>query len=175
MGRGKRRATSYGVILAMAYCTQADIEASIGGASALVWLSDLTNTAIDTDAVSSAIEWSTNLIDSYAVGTPETNNTPGDLWGDVTTGTPEAAKSACVTLCIFRLYQTIWRDIPASVQSSYDRAIRELELLRDGRVSWLATQPTTVQNLSTFYFQNSRSPSAIGSYRTARRRQTDSL
>lgn len=159
----------------MAYCTQADIEASIGGPSALVWLSDLTNTAIDTDAVSSAIEWSTNLVDSYAVGTPETNNTAGDLWGDVNTGTPEAAKTACVTLSIFRLYQTIWRDIPASVQSSYDRAIRELELLRDGRVSWLATQPTTVQNISTFAFQNSRSPSSNSIYRTARRRQTDSL
>lgn len=174
MGRGKRRASSHGVILVMGYCTQADIESSIGGPSALVWLSDLTNTATDVDAVSAAIEWASGIIDSYAVGTPETGNVAGDLWADAG-GTPEGAKAACVALSVFRLYQTIWRDIPAAVQSSYDRTMRELELLRDGRVSWLATQPTTLQNISRLAFQGSREPGNIGSYRTARRRQTDSL
>lgn len=156
----------------MAYCTQTDLELAIGGAPALQWLTDLTNTAIDTDAVEEAIVWSSSIIDAYATGTPGTGTIAGDLWSP---STPLQAKHTCVTLSIYRLYVTVRREVPEKWLQEYNAAIRDLTMLRDGRVSWVSTIPPAIQALSQVLFRSSSAAPNTGTFRYAKRSQTSGL
>lgn len=159
----------------MAYCTQADLQAAVGGLEALTWISDLTNVQVDVAAVASAIEYASAVIDSYATGTPETGSTPGDLWAPPGPGTPTQAKQAAITLAIYRLYETIRREVPAQWQVAFDRTIANLADLAAGKVSWVGGQPPAVQVVSSVFQWQSRQPLPSGSLRRATRYQTDGL
>jgi len=160
----------------MAYCTQADLQAAVGGLEALTWISDLTNVAVDTDAVSSAIEYASAVIDSYATGTPETGSTPGDLWGPPSgPGTPIQAKQAAITLAIYRLYETVRREVPAQWQTAFDRTLANMTDLSAGKVSWVGGQSPAKQVVSSVFQWQSRQTLPTGSLRRATRYQTDPL
>lgn len=155
----------------MGYCTKGDIQDAIGGPQALVWLTDLLNVSVDVLAVSSAIAWATAAIDSYAIGTPGTLTTAGALWPV----TPDQAKQTCITLAVYRLYATIRREVPEQWRLAFDAAMRTLADLRDGKVSWVATIPPAVQAVSTVSFESSRQAPSLGTFRVAKRSQTDGL
>lgn len=159
----------------MAYCTQADIQAAVGGLEALTWISDLTNVQVDVDAVASAIEYASAVIDSYATGTPETGSTPGDLWAPPGPGTPIQAKQAAITLAVYRLYETIRREVPAQWQGAFDRTTATLTALASGKVSWVGGQPPAMQVVSSVFQWNSRQTLPSTSLRTATRYQTEGL
>lgn len=160
----------------MAYCTQADLQAAVGGLEALTWISDLTNVQVDVDAVASAIEYASAVIDSYATGTPETGSIPGDLWAPPGgPGTPIQAKQAAITLAIYRLYETIRREVPSQWQSAFDRTIVTLGDLSSGKVSWVGGQPPARQVVSSVFQWNSRQTLPNTSLRTATRYQTEGL
>lgn len=155
----------------MAYCTKADIQDAIGGPQALVWLTDLLNVSVDVAAVSSAIAWASAAIDSYAIGTPGTGTTAGALW-DVT---PDQAKQTCITLAIYRLYVTIRREVPEQWRIAFDGTMQTLTNLSQGKVSWVATIPPAIQAVSTVLFESSRQAPSLGTFRVAKRSQTDGL
>ena len=160
----------------MAYCTQADLQAAVGGLEALTWISDLTNVQVDVAAVASAIEYASAVIDSYATGTPETGSTPGDLWGPPSgPGTPIQAKQAAIALAIYRLYETVRREVPAQWQTAFDRVIASLTDLAAGKVSWVGGQAPAQQVVSSVFQWQSRQTLPPNSLRRATRYQTDGL
>jgi phage gp36-like protein len=134
----------------VAYTTSAEIQAAVGGATALKALTSLTNTAIDSDAVTSAIEFASSVIDSYAIGTPGTEDgTAGALWSS----TPIQAKHCAISLSVYRLYELIRREAPQTIKDAYARCMEMLKELAAGKTSWVATETPAVQNLGVvFYF-----------------------
>jgi phage gp36-like protein len=133
----------------MAYCTSAEIQAALGGATALKALSSLTNASIDSDAVSSAIEFSSSVIDSYAIGTPGTEDgTAGALW----TSTPIQAKHCAISLSVYRLYELIRREAPQSIKDAYARALEMLKELAAGKTSWVVTETPAAQASATVWY-----------------------
>lgn len=155
----------------MAYCTQAQIETALGGDSALAWISDLENTTIPTTAIASAIEWSTQIVDSYAAGTPGTGTTAGALWSS----TPIQAKHCAIDLSVYVLYERIRREVPESVKDAYLRAIKALEDLRDGKTSWVMTETPAAQNLGTIDYFSSVSTERTQNPRRTMRASRDKL
>lgn len=155
----------------MPYCTQAQIEAAVGGNAALVWISDLNNAAVDVNAVASAIEWAGAQIDQYATGTPGTGTTEGALWDT----TPAQAKQAAISLAVYCLYDRIRRDIPESVKQTYERTMKLLELLSQGKVSWVTTEAPAAQNASHVFYVTPGTEARVGNPRRTRRDQFDSF
>ena len=84
----------------MAYCTSSDIQNAVGGSAALIWITDLTNTAIDTSAVTSAIEYATGEVDTYVTGLPGTTGVAGAMWST----TPTQAKQCSINIAVEVLY-----------------------------------------------------------------------
>jgi phage gp36-like protein len=133
----------------VAYCTSAEIQTALGGATALKALSSLANSAIDSDAVTSAIEFSSSVIDSYATGTPGTEDgTAGALW----TSTPIQAKHCAITLSVYRLYELIRREAPQSIKDAYARCLEMLRDLAAGKTSWVVTEAPAAQNTGTVWY-----------------------
>lgn len=155
----------------MAYCTQVHIEAAVGGAAALQWITDLENQTVNTVAVASAIEWAGAQIDMYATGTPGTGTTEGALWST----TPAQAKQAAIDLAVYCLYDRIRRDIPESVKATYESTMSLLAKLAEGKISWVTTEPPAVQNAATVYYHGPGSTARTANPRRTRRDQFDNF
>lgn len=153
----------------MAYCTLSHIETAVGGEAALVWITDLENETVNTDAVTSAIEWAGAQIDMYATGTPGTGTDEGALWAT----TPAQAKQAAINLAVYCLYDRIRRDIPASVKETYEKTMALLEKLAAGKISWITTETPAAQNASHVYYHGPGSTARTANPRRTRRDQMD--
>lgn len=132
----------------MAYCTSQQIQDAVGGLTALIWITDLENTAVNADAVTSAIEASTGKIDQYATGTPGTGTTAGALWAS----TPTQAKQCAIDIAVCTLYERIRREVPETVKDARDEAIELLKLLAKGAVSWVTTETPSALNVGAVYY-----------------------
>jgi phage gp36-like protein len=130
------------------YASQTNVENAVGGSAALVWITDLTNTALNSNALAEALDYATATIDSHVVGLGGTTGTAGAMWSS----TPEQAIAACVTLAVYRLYEAVRREVPAQWQRAYERTIKELEALRDGKVSWVVSESPAVVNAQAVYY-----------------------
>ncbi len=155
----------------MSYCTQADLESACGGAAALIWITDLENTAIDEEAVTSAIEFADGTIDQYATGTPGTGSDAGALWET----TPAQAKQCAINVALYVLYDRIRREVPASVEKAFERSMDLLEKLSQGKVSWVTTEPIAAQNNARVYYVTPGSTPRTDNPRRTRRDQFDSF
>jgi phage gp36-like protein len=131
----------------MAYCTSDEIQGAVGGATALKALTSLTNTAIDTTAVASAIEFASAVIDQWAIGTPDTGTTAGALWSS----TPIQAKHCAISIAVYRLYELVRREAPKTIADAYQRALDMLKALAEGKASWVPSEPAAVQNTGTVW------------------------
>lgn len=155
----------------MAYCTSNDIRDSIGGAAALTYLTDINNTTTDANAVTSAIEAATARIDAYATGTPGATGTSGSLWDT----TPPQAKQFSIDIAIYVLYQRIWREIPTDVELNYTNAIKQLELLQAGKVSWVPSEDPAVSNTGKVFYFGPGSTNRTANPRRTTRTSLDTL
>jgi hypothetical protein len=130
----------------VAYCTQAQVEAAVGGADDLRWLTDPTNVTTDTAAVTSAIEAGAADIDSYATGTPGTGSTAGALWSS----TPLPAKHGNIALAVYYLYVRIRREEPPPmIVEGAKRVWEQLKALAAGELAWVVSETPAAQNVGT--------------------------
>jgi phage gp36-like protein len=131
------------------YASTTQLQNAIGGNDSLAWISDLLNVSVDSNAVTSALEYGTSLIDTYANGTPNTLGIEGAMWAT----TPTRAVQCCIDAAIFVLYLRIRRDVPDNIQALYDKWIKELERMNEGKVSWVVAEPPATANTgNVFYF-----------------------
>lgn len=152
----------------MAYCTEAEIQGAVGGATALKALTSLANTAIDSTAVASAIEFASAVIDQWAIGTPDTGTTAGALWSS----TPIQAKHCAISIAVYRLYELVRREAPKTIADAYTRAMDMLEALSSGKTSWVPAEPPAVQNTGVVW---AFTPSSTARDDNPRRTLRDSL
>lgn len=156
----------------MAYCTQANIEAAVGGASALNRIADPANTSPQSAAtvalIAAAIADADALIDSYATGTPGAGETAGALWSS----TPAAATRAAVAISLYQIYvRAEVGDVPRWVEEGYRLYVGPegepmkgiLGQLAQGKISWVTTEPSALQNTGTVYYFNGTDADTIRS------------
>lgn len=153
------------------YASTAQLQNAIGGNAALTWITDLLNRTSDSAAVTSALEWATSLIDTYAAGTAGTTGTEGALWAT----TPTRAVQCCIDLAIYILYQRIRRAVPEDWKSLYTAWENQLKALSTGKVSWVVAEPSPSTNTGRVYYFGSGSTARTDNPRRTRRSQLDQL
>lgn len=153
------------------YASTANIQSAIGGDPALAWVSSLLNKQTDTNAVTSALDWGTSLIDTYVTGTPGTTGTQGAMWAS----TPTRAVQCCIDLAIYTLYQRIRREVPESWQQIKDAWVAELTKVNAGTISWVTTENPSSVNTGRVYYFGSGSTARDDNPRRTRRDQLDAI
>jgi hypothetical protein len=162
------------------YCSQADIEGAVGGASALNWVADPLNTspalAATTTLITSCRVAATALIDAYATGTPGSTGTAGAMWST----TPDVAKHAAIAISLYFIYSRVRREeIPADVLEQYklyadpDKGL--LAKLAKGEVAWVASETPPAQNVGTVWAFTEESTAREANPRRTRRASRDLL
>lgn len=156
------------------YSTLANLEDACGGSAALTRIADPSNTsprsAATTALITAARDDATALIDTYVNGTPGTSGgTAGDMWSG---STPAAATRAEVAIALYRVYlRAEVQDIPAWVVEDYERYVGTKDKPMDGilgqvakgKVSWVASEPSALQNSGTVYYFNGTDADSIRS------------
>lgn len=144
--------------------TQAELEDYVTTAE-LKRASDKTNTAINVALVENAIEMASSTILKFAQGTP------GYPWSE----TPQEAKTICMQLAIYYVFQGNWGFVPPDRKEGFKEAMAELQELKNGNTSWVDGQVPAVQNRSEVFYTNSIDKPREGAPVRARRYFTDKL
>lgn len=135
----------------MAYSTQTDIEKTIPSAR-LIELTDDSDppVAVDTDILAEQIAFADALIDSYLRGK---HTVP-------LTTVPPMVRKWSVVLSIYNCYERrIDLAIPETLQTRYDKIIKELELVRDNKI--MIDDDGSAANSASYYKSNKTTDSKI--------------
>jgi phage gp36-like protein len=153
------------------YASSTEFQNAIGGSAALTWISDLVNSATDSNAVTSALDWGTSVIDTYVAGTAGTTGTAGAMWSTE----PTQAVQCNIDLALYILYLRIRRDVPPEIVALYQGRIAELEKVQDGTLSWVTSEDPPSVNTGRVYYFGSGSTARTDNPRRTRRDQLDLL
>jgi len=153
------------------YISSTDLQNYLGGSAFLQEISDQLNTSTNANAVSAAIAASTALIDVYAFNTPGTGTTPGALWDS----TPPIVTTIALAIATSKLFEAVWGKIPDDRKLAYDRAIELLKDLAAGKISFVSTEDSALQETATIYYFGPGSTARDDNPRRCRRDQLDGL
>ena len=134
----------------MAYCATADLKDALGEAKLIQLTDDESQLAIHDGRVTKAIAAADTLIDSYLRGKHTVPLSP----------VPDRIRQMSVDLTIWHLYKRRRdQDMPEDLQKDYDRQVRFLEGLRDGKN--LLDTPAAPANTGAIFKTNKTSDSRV--------------